>query len=188
MDDKTYTIDNLKEIGNDNLRILSDILDEIYDIFTAPYYIGEFLLNLFFVILVIIITVIIYWDSINNMVSSKSRCKRQLNIINNKNGEYLISARDKNNNRLFNISYNFSEKSTNVECDCNEGDVVNTFENIRVRNLRNNTDTTVDKTCSCEKYYDTGSGDSEILYDGEPGVIRYMNTNDNEFFINAMNI
>jgi hypothetical protein len=83
MDSKKYTFDNLKELGNDNLTIISDILDEIYDIFTSPYYIGEFLLNLFFVILVIIITVIIYWDSINNMVSSKSRCKRQLNIIDN---------------------------------------------------------------------------------------------------------
>ena len=187
MDSKKYTFDNLKELGNDNLTIISDILDEIYDIFTSPYYIGEFLLNLFFVILVIIITVIIYWDTINNMVSSKSRCKRQLNIINNTNGEYLINARDKNNNKLFNISYNISAKSTNVECDCNEGDVVNTFENINVRNLRTNTDTTINKTCSCDKYYDTGAGGLEILYDGEPGIIRYMNTNDNEFFINAMN-
>lgn len=186
MEGNMSQLDNLKKIGKENFTIISDILDEIYDIFTTKYELGEFLLNLFFIILIIIITLIIYWDNINTMVSSKSRCKRQLNIINNTNGEYLINARDKNNNDLFNISYNISAKSSAVECACNNGDVVNTFEDIPIRNLRTNSDTNITKTCTCDKYYDTGPGGLEILYDGEPGIIRYITANDSDFFNNAL--
>ena len=93
-------LDNYRNMANEKFSIFTDIIDDIFYIFTTKYEISEVLLNFFFTTLVIIITVIIYWDSINGQVTSNSRCKRQLNIINNLSGEYLINARDKNNRDL----------------------------------------------------------------------------------------
>ena len=137
-------LDNYRNMANEKFSIFTDIIDDIFYIFTTKYEISEVLLNFFFTTLVIIITVIIYWDSINGQVTSNSRCKRQLNIINNLSGEYLINARDKNNRDL-----------------------------------------DVKKDCMCDKYYDTDMG-SEIIYDGEPGILRYINSKDDTFFKNTI--
>ena len=178
-------LDNLKNITKQNFSIVIDIFDEIYYIFSTKYEISEILLNFFFIVLVIIITLIIYWDSINGYVSSNSRCKRQLNIINNITGEYLINARDKNNRDLFNITYNMDKRSVSVECGCNNGDVVNNFAGIKVRDIKNDKDLDISKQCMCDKYYDTEMG-SEIIYDGEPGILRYINSGDETFFTNTI--
>lgn len=185
-EDNKFNLEKMKEIGKEKLSIITDIVDEIYDIFTYKYEVGELLINIFFIALVIIVSLILYWDNVNNAVSSKSRCKRQLNIIDNSSGEYLIQGKDKNNNKLFNIKYNLAAKSTSVECDCKDGNTVNHFNDIPIRDLRNNQDTKVTKTCSCDVYYNTGEGGSDVLYDGEPGIIRYMNVNDSTFFDNGL--
>lgn len=178
-------LDNYRNMANEKFSIFTDIIDDIFYIFTTKYEISEVLLNFFFTTLVIIITVIIYWDSINGQVTSNSRCKRQLNIINNLSGEYLINARDKNNRDLFNITYNMGSRDVSIECACNTGDVINNFSGIPVKDIKNNRDLDVKKDCMCDKYYDTDMG-SEIIYDGEPGILRYINSKDDTFFKNTI--
>ena len=186
MDDKLSKLEEFKNIAINYLKIITNILDEIYDVFTYKYEYGEFLINIFFIILVIIITLILYWDNINNMVSSNSRCKRQLTILNNNTGSYVINALDYKNNQLFDITYDMSSKDTSITCKCNPGNVINTFHNIPVRDIRNNGDITPDKKCSCDKYYNLGPKKNNINYNGEPGIIRYMYTTSDTSFFDSM--
>lgn len=188
--ENTPVVNNVKNfitIASGNFLFFSDFLDEIYEIFTSKYYIGEFLINLFFILLVMIISVILYWDNINNKVSSNSRCKRQMDVIDKAKGAYVIDAYDKNNNKLFDISYVLGAKRVSVDCKCKEGDVVNNFRNITVRDLKSAKDTILDKKCMCDQFYDTGVTNQEIIYKGEQEIIKYMDTKDTTFFDNYYN-
>ncbi len=169
------------------------MLDELYltiyrliDIFKQQFHAGELFINLLFIILVIIISMIIYWDTINNSVAKHSRCKRQMDIYNKTKGMYVINALDKSRDPLYTISYDINQNNTNVECSCKTGKYINYFNNIPVKNLRNNRDEKIDKICSCDKYYNVGVLNENIMYDGEPGVMRYMTTNNSDFFDNIV--
>lgn len=168
-----------------NFIFISNFMDEIYEIFTSKYYIGEFLINFFFILFIIIITIILYWDNINTRVSINSRCKKQLDVIDKAKGIYRIDAKDKNDNALFNIKYILGAKRNSVECECKDGDVVNTFRDIPIRDLQNNKDTNVTKTCMCDRYYDIGIDGKNIMYSGEPGILRYMDTKQDTMFFDT---
>jgi hypothetical protein len=186
-------VENIKGFVSDNFLFISDFLDEIYEVFTSTYYFGEFLLNLFFILLIIIISIILYWDNINTKVSKNSRCKKQLEIIDKSKGVYSVDAKDKNNNLLFQINYVLGAKRNSVECKCKEGDVVNTFRQIPIRDLQSVSENeesknkVIDKKCLCDRYYDTGITSTDIIYEGDPGLIRYNDTRDSTFFDNYYN-
>lgn len=173
---------NFSAFGND----LYIIVYKLIDVFKQHFQLGELFLNFLFISLVIIISLIIYWDTINNRVSKTSRCKRQMDIYNKTKGMYIINAQDKSKEPLFSISYDINQNNTNVDCSCKTGKYINYFNNIPVKNLRNNRDERVDKICSCDKYYNTGVLNENIIYDGEPGVMRYMTTNNSDFFDNMV--
>lgn len=158
----------------------------IIDAFKEEFQIGELFLNILFITLVIIISIIIYWDTINSKVAKTSRCKRQMDIYNKTKGMYIINAQDKSRDPLYTISYDINQNNTNVECSCKTGKYINYFNNIPVKNLRNYKNEYVDKVCTCDKYYNTGMLNENIMYDGEPGVIRYMTTNNSDFFDNIV--
>lgn len=181
-------VEKFSKFVNGNFLFISDFLDEIYEIFTSKYYIGEFLLNFFFILLIIIISIIIYWDNINTKVSKNSRCKKQLEIIDKSKGVYSVNGKDKNDNKLFEINYVLGAKRNSVECKCKEGDVVNTFRQIPIRDLQVVSENeeaknkVIDKKCLCDRYYDTGLDNTDVVYEGDPGLIRYMDTRDSTFF------
>jgi hypothetical protein len=159
---------------------------KMIDIFQQPFTTSEILLNILFIGLIIIISLIIYWDTINVSVSKTSRCKRQMDIYNKNKGVYIIEANDKSRQPLYNITYDTKQYNTNVECSCKSGKYINYFNNIPVKNMRNNKDVKVDKICSCDKYYNTGMLSENVVYDGEPGIIRYMTTTSPDFFDNLV--
>lgn len=188
--DVKANVEKISTFVNGNFLFISDFLDEIYEIFTSTYYIGEFLLNFFFILLIIIISIIIYWDSINARVSNNSRCKKQLDLVDKSNSVYTVDAKDKNDNKLFEIQYVLGAKRNSVECKCKEGDIVNTFREIPIRDLKSVSDNeesknkVIDKKCLCDRYYDTGISNTDVIYEGDPGIIRYMDTKDSTFFNN----
>lgn len=161
-------------------------LQGIFYILRQKFSISEIFLNLLFIALVIIISMIIYWDTINSRVAATSRCKRQMDIYNKNKGIYVVNATDKSKNPLFTIEYDTNQFNTNVECKCPSGKYINTFGPISVKNMKTNIDTKVEKTCTCDKYYNVGLQNENILYDGEPGVVRYMTSNDSDFFDNLI--
>ena len=142
----------------------------------------ELLLNVVFLLLVIIFISIIYWDNINKKVANDSRCKRQYEQYNKNTNKYIVNATDKDDNDLFKITYDIKERKTNVECNCKKGNVINNFENIKVKSLKDNKDHKVNKSCSCEEYYDLGVNSKDIIYDGDPGILRYITSGYNDFF------
>jgi len=166
----------------------NEALINIYAIFMTlkeNIKLSEFCLNSLFIILIFIISMIIYWDTINSKVAKTSRCKRQLDMSNKNNNFYIIKATDKNKSPLYDITYDTTQYNTNVECACNPGKFINNFTNIPIRNLRTNTNTVVDKTCNCDKYYDLGYKNEKLKLDGDPGLLRYMiNTDNTDFFDN----
>lgn len=147
--------------------------------------ITEFFLNTLFIILFFVITIIVYWDTINSQVAKTSRCKRQLDMASKVSGIYTVKASDKNNKPLYNISYDLVQYNTNVECACDAGTLMNSFDNIPVRNMRNNTDTFISKKCNCDKYYEVGYNNEKVNFDGDPGIVRYIiNQKNTDFFDN----
>lgn len=163
--------------------MLKPMFKVIYSFKQLPS-IWELLLNILFVVLIVIFLLIIYWDTINRKVSKTSRCKKQLDIYNKNKGVYIINATDKNKDPLFNITYDINQNNTNIECACKAGNLVNYFNEIPIKDTRSNRDNKIDKICSCDKFYNTGMISENIVYSGEPGILRYMNANDSTFFDN----
>lgn len=154
----------------------------IIDTFKQEFTIAEVFLNILFIALIVIISLIMYWDTINVKISKTSRCKRQMDIYNKNKGMYIINATDKSKQPLYTITYDTKQNNTNVECACESGKFINYFNNIPVKNLRKNTDVKVDKVCSCDRYYNVGTLSENVVYDGDPGILRYMTTNSSDFF------
>ncbi len=142
----------------------------------------ELFLNILFIIIIILFSMIIYWNTINMRVAARSRCKRQLDIFNKNKGVYVINATDRSKDPLFKITYDTNQNNTNVECTCKTGKYVNYFKDIKVKDTKTNNDTKVEKICSCDKYYNVGLVDENIIYNGEPGILRYMTTDNSDFF------
>ena len=154
--------------------------------FAIGFSVWEIGLNILFICIIIISSMILYWDSINRQVSKTSRCKRQMDIFNRNKGIYIINATDKTKKPLYTISYDTNQKNINIECACKTGNFVNEFNGIKIKNMRTNKDIQKDKVCSCDKFYNTGVINENILYDGEPGVVRYMTTGNSDFFDNVL--
>ena len=135
-----------------------------------------------FFIIIFIITLIIYLDNINNKAALNSRCKKDLDIIENSKGTYSISAKDFHGNPLYTVKYNLSSNRTSITCNCGDGNTPNKFLNIPIRDTINNKDIKVSKTCHCDKYYNGGNNGLKTTFSGEAGIVRYMNTKDTHFF------
>lgn len=158
----------------------------LYAFQSKNFSVSEFILNCLFIGLVLIISMIIYWDTVNGRVSTTSRCKRQIDIFNKNKGFYTVNATDKSRNKLFSITYDVNQNNTSLKCECKPGKYVNYFNDIPVKNMRNNKDVKENKVCSCDSYYNVGMYNENVLYDGEPGIIRYMTAKDSNFFDNLI--
>lgn len=132
---------------------LKQIFDDIYIIIAKKQSFFEFILNLTFILIVLIIIVILYWDNINRNIISKGRCKIN---INNSDVTFNVNIKKKaDNTNLVNISYdNSSEHKVKLDCICPAGNTPNNFnvpvwipEENKVRNLQ--------KICYCDNNYAT---------------------------------
>ena len=159
----------------------------IVDALSSKITVSELILNGIFITILIILSLMLYWDNINNNVNKISRCKRQMEIYDSaNNGEYVVKASNKSKEKLFEITYDTKQYNVDVECKCPSGNFVNEFKNIPVKDLKKNKDVKVDKNCTCDKYYNTGVLSENIVYSGDPGIIRYMKTDNADFFDNLV--
>ena len=141
----------------------------------------ELILNILFILLLLLISSIIYWDTINSKIKKNSRCRRNKDLFDKLNGIFTLNVLNKSGDKLFNIDYDFKNKKQDITCNCKKGNYGNTFDNIKYRNLRNSKDETYRLDCNCDKIYDYD--ENKVIYNGEPGLIRYHNNNSNtEFF------
>jgi len=172
---------------NDINIMVNNMDNNFFNILTSGWNIYEILLNMLFIILVLVISVIIYWDSINKKVENNSRCKKQKDLYDKLNGIFTINVKDKSGANLFNIDYDLNKKIESIKCSCKSGEYHNTFEKIPIRrlNTHKNEETIKPLPCKCDKFYEYNKSDS--VYEGEPGLIRYMINPENDAFFKEVN-
>jgi len=148
---------------------IKQIFDDIYIIIAKKQTFFEFLLNLSFILIILIILVILYWDNINRNIINKGRCKL---VINHDDITFNVDIKEKQNKtNLLNISYDNSiEKNIKVDCVCPSGNTPNQF-NIPIWNNNEKRVQEIKKTCYCDNDYNstindktTGIFDSAKVY------------------------
>jgi len=136
---------------------------------------NEALLYIVVALLLYIFGSLMYYNNIQLRVKQTSQCYKDKNSVTN-NGSYYATAVNQNNDKLYNVNYDFGAKSYTIDCACNPGDVINTFPAFDIYNLATQKVNTVDhKLCSCDKQLYTLGSDS-VYYTGYPGIVRFMNT------------
>jgi energy-coupling factor transporter transmembrane protein EcfT len=152
-----------------------DILDEFNEIFKKPFTFYEISLNIFFIIIVGIISYVIYWSIINGNSIKYSRCKGNLKSLGSIADNYIVYTTDTNNNKLFNISYDTKTKTPTINCACPTGNYVNTFDKIKIYDEITQTSYLSKKNCMCDNDYSKSYDPANSYYSGEPFLIKYMN-------------
>jgi len=165
---------------------LKQIFDDIYFIIAKKQTFFEFILNLTFVLIIFIIIVILYWDSINRSIISNGRCKININdsdITYNLNIFSKTNSPDTNNTNLINISYdNTEEHNHKIDCACPYGNIPNDF-NIPMWNNVEQKVYNARKVCFCDKNYQSPITNSitntinkdKLKLDGDAFLIDYYN-------------
>lgn len=153
--------------------------------FVPSFY--EFFTFAMLVTLFVLLIIFFHYSSIQRTVKKTSRClkDRQKNSV---SGIYTVTATNSRREPMFKVAYNLSGKQQSVQCACPEGKFTNTFTDIKVYNLKNNTvDTIPEKFCQCDT--DVQPDDpSRVYYAGYPGLVRFMNSNgsDTSFFTSSL--
>ena len=126
-----------------------------------------------------LILLLFHYTSIHWEVRSTSKCYKERQKY-FQNGIYSVAAKTGSDTPLYNVNYNIASRNFDFKCACPAGETMNTFKNVKVYNLKNNTSTRIDKTCECDRDYTTGN--PVVYYDGFPDVVRYMVNDDATFF------
>ena len=114
------------------------------------------------------------YNNVETKIVKESRCYRDKHAVKAGGTEY-VTATNAQNLPLYRVGYNLSGKQMTLECACNQGDIVNTFKNIPVYNLSNNSISRGnEKQCNCDS--DLLSESQNIYFTGYPGIVKFMNT------------
>ena len=160
------------------------LFDDIYNILIQKQTLFEFILNLSFILIIFIIIVVLYWDSINRKIIKTGRCRITLD---NSDSMYNVSIYDKKDNTsVLNISYDNTPNHTyDVKCTCPTGEYVNKFEDIPIYNPIGDKFEGITKYCYCdsEKYAENIYDNivhkfkyNDIILDGDTFLVNYYNT------------
>ena len=179
-------LSDLSNKANEKLDSLFKINTTFFEKITSGWTSYEIILNILFILLLLLIGFIIYWDLINRKALKTSRCKKQKDLYDKNNGVYKVNVKTKGGDKLFNIQYDFKNKKHYLNCDgvCIGGEEDQTFSYIPIRNLESEKDEKVPLSCSCDKKYNYNNYESVI--EGEPGIIRYMKDNESLDFFDSM--
>jgi len=142
----------------------------------------ELLLFAVIMTLLVIIARLMHYTSIRRRISSESRCAREKRQTTG--GEYVVMATNGRSEPMYKVTYNLAAKQYLLECNCKQGDVVNSFQDIKVYDLKDNytPERKIKKYCWCEKDVATNQ---KAYYTGNPGLVRFMRENDTTFFTNT---
>ena len=130
------------------------LFDDIFIIIAKKQSLFEFFLNLSFVLIIFIIVVILYWDSINRSIINNGRCKIK---IDNSDVTYNLEFynTERNNTNIFNISYDgdVDKHNVKVDCACPVGETPNNFK-VPVYDYNTKRVSKINKFCYCDTKYD----------------------------------
>lgn len=157
------------------------LFDDIYNVLTEKHTVFEFILNICFILIIFIIFVVFYWDSINRSIIKTGRCRVTLD---NTDSMYNMRIYDKDTDTsILHMSYDNTPKHKfNIDCVCPTGEYVNRFDNIPVYNASDDRFDRVTKYCYCDKeayqdnIYDNTNRQfnyNNIIMDGDTFLVDY---------------
>lgn len=128
--------------------------------------------------LIILSVRLFHYTYVRKMVK-ESRCLRNKQM--SAGNSYVVKAVTANNQPMYKITYNLGAKQYLLECNCESGDVVNEFPNIKVYDMRDpyKKERTIKKFCWCKNDVSTGQ---TPYYTGHPPLVRFMKEGDASFF------
>jgi len=173
-----------------------DFINDIYVILTSNITVTEIMLNLTFILILLIISYIFYWDILNKQIIKNSKCKNNLDFINGEKKYYYVTAKDENNVPLYSVKYNMVTKKASIDCKCPTGEQTNSFNKIKVydKSATEGQKSLVKSIeCKCDKSYpikDVTNTDPNIYYSGNQFLINYMEqsntiTGSNNYFTDS---
>jgi len=139
----------------------------------------ELLLFIITVVLIIIIIDLITNTLIQSKVKKESRCYRDKQLNRPGYGQYVASGYATNGVEIFKVIYDFSAKTYTIEQVCKKGNVINRIE-VPVYDISTYTQNMVIKNFECEQQFDVNT--NGIIYKGYPGIVKFMQYNNTDFF------
>lgn len=156
------------------------LFDDIYMVMMKKQTIFEILLHLTFILIIFLLIVIFYWDTIKRNILKTARCKITMD---NSDSQFNVRLFDKNtNSSIININYDNTKKHNNkIDCVCPRGNELNNFKDIPVFNSDTKKVEKVDKICYCDDNYkkniydeNIGALDNDnILLDGDSFLVNF---------------
>ena len=156
------------------------LFDDIYMVMMKKQTIFEILLHLSFILIVFLLIVIFYWDTIKRSILKTSRCRITLD---NSDNQFNIRFFDKNtNSSIININYDNTKKHNyKIDCVCPTGNELNIIKDIPVFNSETKKVERIDKNCYCDENYkkniydeSIGALDNDnILLDGDNFLVNF---------------
>ena len=145
-----------------NLKIL---ISDFYNILNTKQTFFELLLNLTFVLILLIIAVIFYWDNINRSIINTSRCKI---IMNNEDNIFnLYAYKSDKSAKLFDISYDNTKKhNIKIDCSCPAGESVKKFNVPYYDYEDQKVNKDLYKYCKCDNDYSSETP-SSFVFEGD---------------------
>lgn len=151
------------------------MINSINNVLTRGFSSFEFLLSTSFILIICLIIYIFYWHYINRSISKLNRCKINLNSDGGLYSMYALYDQTK----IYKIKYdNTTNHNVSIDCSCPNGNVPNTFK-IKAYNTNTDTTETVNKYCTCDKYYDSENS-KRIYYSGDDFLTDFHKNNKNK--------
>lgn len=144
-----------------NLKLL---ISDFYNILNTKQTLFEILLNLTFVLILLIIAVIFYWDNINRNIINTSRCKI---VMNNEDNIFNLDIYNHDNTaKILKVSYDNTKKhNAKIDCACPTGTTLNTFRVPFYNYEDQKLETDLYKYCKCDNNYVSDSNDYKYYGD-----------------------
>jgi hypothetical protein len=167
-------------VYNRNMINIKYLFDDIYMVMMKKQTIFEILLHLTFILIIFLLIVIFYWDTIKRNILKTARCKITMD---NSDSQFNVRLFDKNtNSSIININYDNTKKHNyKIDCVCPRGNELNNFKDIPVFNSDTKKVEKVDKICYCDDNYkkniydeNIGALDNDnILLDGDSFLVNF---------------
>ena len=144
------------------------LFDDIYMVMMKRQTIFEILLHLSFILIVLLLVIIFYWDTIKRNILKTARCKITLD---NSDSQYNIRLFDKiSNSSIININYDNTPKHNyKIDCVCPAGNELNIIKKIPVYDSVDQKTIVQDKYCYCDDNY------SRNIFNDNLGVLENDN-------------
>lgn len=139
------------------------LFNDIYTIMGKKQTFFEIILHLTFVMIIMLLIVIFYWDTINRKIIRTSRCRISLD---NSDNQYNIRLFDKKTNTsVININYdNTNKHNSKIDCVCPSGKELNIIKGIPIYDNEEKKVILSEKNCYCDTNYKSNIYDDNLDY------------------------